>query len=416
MKTMFKKGMLGALFATAAFAAAPALQAQETVKFGLFHDFTKVYTFVADEFSQGQRDYLTLINEEGGIKGQKFEAIVRDHGNEPQRGLELYNRAREEGAIYFMFLSTPVANAVVPRALQDKVVLGTPLHGRGDAMVGETFPYVFPMMASYWSQAARLLKYVEDTQGGLKGKKIAHVHIDTPFGREPLPILEKLAQQKSFELRSFAYPSPGNEQSAVWSDVRRYRPDFVLIWGAGNSQMVSVREAVRNGIDPAKILSVVWLTETDMKNIGESTAIGAKRVEVVQPGRDHPIIQRILDKVYKAGKGAGPEARVGNTYYNYGVADMVIATEGAKLALEKLGPPLTGEKLKAGMEMIRNLDTKGFMPPVTITPQDHQGGGQARVSQWDGKAWVPVSDWAAAYQDVVWEEARASAAKFSQGK
>ncbi|WP_313770261.1 ABC transporter substrate-binding protein [Tepidiphilus olei] len=400
----------------AAALASPVLQAQETAKFALFHDFTKVYTFVADEISQGQRDYVTLINEEGGIKGYKFEALVRDHGNEPQRGIELYNRAREEGVVYYNFFSTPVSNAIVPRALQDKVVLGMPLTGRADAIVGEVFPYVFPMMATYWSQAARILQYIEESEGGLKGKKIAYVHIDSPFGREPIPIVDKLSRQKSFELRTFAYPSPGNEQSAVWSDVRRYRPDHVILWGAGNAQLVSIREAVRNGIDPAKMLSVVWLTETDMKNVGERTAIGIKRAEVVKPGRDHPIIQRILDKVYKAGKGAGPEERVGSSYYNYGVADMVVTFEGVKLALEKFGPPLTSEKLKLGLEMIRDLDTQGFMPPVTITEQDHQGGGYARVSQWDGKAWVPVSDWAAAFQDVVWEQARESAAKFNQTK
>ena len=391
-------------------------QAQEVIKFALNHDFTKVYTFGAVEFSQGQRDYLTLLNEEGGIKGHRFEVFVRDHGNEPQRGIELYTRARDEGAVYFMFLSTPVANALIPRVLQDRMVLGTPLHGRGDAIVGEVFPYVFPMMATYWSQATRLLQYIDDAQGGLKGKKIAFVHIDSPFGRDPIPLMQKLAAQKSFELRTFAYPSPGNEQSAAWSDVRRYRPDFVFIWGAGNSQIVSVREAVRNGIDPAKILSVVWLAETDMKNLGESTAIGIKRAEVVPSGRDHPILQRILQKVVTAGKGVGDPAVVGNTYYNMGVADMLITTEAVRLALDKFGPPLTGDKLKAGFEMIRNFDAEGFLPPVTITEQDHQGGGYARVSQWDGKAWVPVSDWAASYQDLVWEEARASAAKFQQSQ
>ena len=411
MKISGVRACLGAVLAAVVWSA-PALQAQETVKFGLFHDFTKVYTFVADEYSQGQRDYLTLINEEGGIKGHKFEAIVRDHGNEPQRGIELYNRARDEGAIYFNFFSTPVSYAVLPRITQDKVVM-TMHYGGGIVGVGEVFPYVFAV-ASYWSQVARLLQYIDDSHGGLKGKRIAHVHIDSPFGREPLPILHKLAEQKSFEFRAFPYPSPGNEQSAIWSDVRRFRPDFVFIWGAGNSQMVSVREALRNGIEPNRILSVVWLTETDMKNIGETTAIGVKRVEAVQPGRNHAVIQRILDKVYKAGKGAGDVARVGNTYYNYGVGEVMLAVEAARLALDRFGPPLTGEKLKNGFELIRDFETQGFMPPVTFTAQDHQGGGYVRVAQWDGKAWVPVSDWAASFQDLVWEEARANAAKYAK--
>ena len=147
---MSMRKLLSAGFAAIALLAGPAA-AQEPVKFGLLQDFTAVYTFVTGEYNQGQRDYLTLVNEEGGIDGTTFEAIVRDTGNQPQRGIEAYNRARDEGAILFDFLSTPVSRAIVPSALQDKVVMITPVHGRGDASDGETFPYVFPVMATYLS-------------------------------------------------------------------------------------------------------------------------------------------------------------------------------------------------------------------------------------------------------------------------
>ena len=54
----------------------------KVIKFGFAQDFTKVYTFVSSEYSQGQRDYLSLINTRGGIKGYTFEATVVDHGND----------------------------------------------------------------------------------------------------------------------------------------------------------------------------------------------------------------------------------------------------------------------------------------------------------------------------------------------
>jgi branched-chain amino acid transport system substrate-binding protein len=93
--------------------------AQETIKFAMPQDFTAVYTFVTGEYNQGQRDYLSLVNAEGGLDGRKFEALVSDTGNQPQRGIEGYNRARDQGAILFDFLSTPVSRALVPQALQD---------------------------------------------------------------------------------------------------------------------------------------------------------------------------------------------------------------------------------------------------------------------------------------------------------
>ena len=54
----------------------------KVIKFGFAQDFTKVYTFVSSEYSQGQRDYLSLINARGGVKGYRLEATVIDHGNE----------------------------------------------------------------------------------------------------------------------------------------------------------------------------------------------------------------------------------------------------------------------------------------------------------------------------------------------
>jgi branched-chain amino acid transport system substrate-binding protein len=410
-----KTNMVAAgLLAGVALGGAAQAQDGETIKFGLLQDFTAVYTFVSGEYNQGQRDYLTLVNEEGGIDGQMFEAIVRDTGNEPQRGIEAYNRAREEGAVLVDFLSTPVSRALVDAVLADEVVMITALHGRGDASAGETFPYVFPMMATYWSQATVLAQYIEDN-GGLDGKKIALVHIDSPFGREPIPVLEDLAEEKNFELRTFAYPSPGNEQSATWSEVRRFQPDHVMIWGAGGGQPVSVREAIRNGIPAENILSVVWLAETDVENVGSDVMTGVKRFEAVSTGMDSPILQRIQETVIDGGLGAGEADNVGTTYYNIGVATMAVAVEAARLALEAEGGPLTGEKLKAGFEMIENFDAEGLMPAITITAQDHQGGGAGRVSQWNGEAWEAVGDWGAAFQEIVQIEIDAGAEAFEQG-
>lgn len=414
MKRFIKGLAAAAVLTTAGLGAAQAQK--EPIKFGLLLDFTAVYTFVSNEYNQGQRDYLTLVNEQGGIDGHRIEPIVLDTGNQPQRGIEAYNRATRDGAVLVDFLSTPVSRAMVNRVLDDKVVMITALHGRGDASDGEVFPYIFPLMATYWSQAAILADYIEKQGGGLKGKKIAHVYIDSPFGREPLPILQDLAKEKGFDLRTFPYASPGNEQSATWSEVRRFRPDYVFIWGAGGGQSVSVREAIRNGIKPDQILSVVWLAETDMRTVGEQRAKGVKRFEAVATGTDLPLIKEILAKVVDAGKGAGPRENVGTTYYNIGVATMAASVEAARLALEKFGAPLTGDKLRQGFEMIKDFDAQGLMPPVTFSQKDHQGGGRGRVSQWNGSAWEPVTDWHAAYQELVWREIHRDSAKFKESR
>jgi branched-chain amino acid transport system substrate-binding protein len=402
---------LAAGLAAAAIASAVALDKVITV--GTALDFTAVYTFLTAEYSQGQRDYISLLNARGGIKGNPVEIMVVDTGNQPQRGIEAYERFKNEGAVLVDFLSTPVSRAVVPRALADGVNVITLFHGRSDAADGKVFPTIFPLTPAYWSQATAIVKYIEDQEkGNLKDKKIALVMIDSPFGREPVPVFEALAKRLGYKFSTFPYPSPGNEQTATWTQLRRERPDWTIIWGAGGGQPVSVREAIRNGIRLDHLASVIWLSETDMNIIGADQAKGALRFEGVAYGKDVPVIKAIQQEVITKGKGAGPAERVGSTYYNIGVASMAIFAEGARLALEKEGAPLTPAKLKRGMESIKDFTADGLLPPLTITSEDHQGGGRGRISAWDGAKWVPKTDWIAAHQDIVWELIRQESAKF----
>ena len=400
----------------AALAAMPSFalaQGQTPLKIGTALDFTAVDTFVTAEYSQGQRDYAALINARGGIKGQPVEILVSDTGNQPQRGIEAYERLKGEGAVLVDMLSTPVSRAVAPRSLADGVNLITLFHGRSDAIDGQAFPTIFPLTANYWSQAATLVDYLQKKSGGsLKGKKIALVAIDSPFGKEPVPVFDELAKRLGFEFTAYPYASPGNEQSAVWTQVRRARPDFTLIWGAGGGQTVSVSTAQRNGMPMDQIGSVVWMAETDMKIVGPDQTKGMMRFEGVAPGRDLAVIKAIESEVISKGKGSGPAERVGSTYYNLGVASMAIVLEGARLAAEKDGVPVTAAKLKTGLESIKDYTADGLLPPTTITAKDHGGGSRGRISMWDGSKWVAQSDWSAPYSDIVWDLVGKSVAEF----
>ncbi|MGA7323976.1 MAG: ABC transporter substrate-binding protein, partial [Rhodomicrobium sp.] len=200
---------LSAFAALSLLAAGSAIAQTKPIKVGAALDFTKVYTFLTAEYSQGQRDYISLLNARGGIKGTPVELETVDTGNEPQRGIEAYERFKNERAVLTDFLSTPVSRAIVPRALADGMNVITAFHGRSDAADGVVFPTIFPMTPAYWSQATAIVKYIGDKEGNnLKGKKIVLVHIDSPFGKEPIPVFQKLAEQLGYTFSDVGYPSP----------------------------------------------------------------------------------------------------------------------------------------------------------------------------------------------------------------
>ena len=100
----------------------PALAA-DPIRFGLCYDLTKAYTFITPQVTQAVRDYADLLNMKGGIEGHPIELIIQDHGNEPQRGIECYEKVKQMGAVTVDLLSTPVSRAVLPRAMKDGMVM-----------------------------------------------------------------------------------------------------------------------------------------------------------------------------------------------------------------------------------------------------------------------------------------------------
>lgn len=382
-------------------------------KIGVCYDLSKAYTFATPQVSQAALDLAALINLKGGVDGAPVEVVIRDHGNEPQRGIECYNQLSREGVFVFDTLSTPVSLAILPRAMAEQRVLMQSLVGRGDAVDGSVFKWVYPAGPTYWGQAANNIAYIKGLHGGnLSRTKIGYVYFDYPFGQEPIDILKTLAQREGFELLLYPVPLPGSDQASVWSKVRRDRPDHVISWMLAGAHVVASKEMKRNGYPIDKYISVNWLNEVDIRNIGTDAARGLKRGTNVVGGQEIPLYKEIIAELYDKGRGNGPVDKTRDVFYNTGLAMYSIMLEAARRAVALKGHPITSESYKAGLESLSNFDANGLMAPITITATDHGGGGRTRIEMWDGANWVPQTDWIGAYQDVVWDVVRTSSAKF----
>ena len=330
--------ILAGAAATFLLVASHAAKAAEPVRFGLCYDLSKAYTFLTPQIAQAVRDLADLRNMSGGIEGHPIEIILQDHGNEPQRGIECYERLKRDGVMVFDLLSTPVSRAVLPRAMKDGNIMVQALVGRGDAVDGKVFNWIFPIGPTYWGQAANDIKYIKDQAGGnLKGVKIAFLYIDYSFGQEPIPLLTRLQAIEGFDLQMFSYPLPGTEQSSAWSQIRRYRPDWIIHWGATSWHVVASREARRIGFPMDRFVLTNWLNEVDINNIGPENATGLKRATTVVGGSDHPLKKEIKAKLYDQGKANGDIKLFNDSYYNIGLAIYSTMFEGTRIAIKESG-------------------------------------------------------------------------------
>lgn len=377
-------------------------RAAEPIIIGGVIDQTGATNTIGPFVSAGANDYVKLINSKGGIDGHPIKFYERDHKYKVPLAVEAYEEFKAKGITAFLSYGTPITYALTPKYMADKIPGLTPGFGRADATDGRVWPYVFPIAATYWSQAGAAVKFVLDQwrKEGNKGMpKIAYLYYDNPAGREPLPIFKRIQAKEGFKFRTWAIPPPGVEMGAQVLDIaKRYKADWVITHIFGKGPSVSIKEFRRVGFPINRMISFVWGdAESDAIAAGWKNAQGYYGIQFAGVGTDFPINKEII-KMYG---GKKPKAMDISVYYNRGILWIGVPIEGARLALEKLGPPLTGEKVKMGMEMIARFTMGGLLPPLNITPEDHEGGGWVKVYQVKGKKFVPVTDWFHGYRDIV---------------
>ncbi len=382
-------------------------------------------------WANGYSDYLKLTNARGGINGVKIVYEECETGYATDRGVECYERLKGKhgGATVFQPLSTGITFALTEKAPVDKIPLITAGYGRSESQDGTVFKWNFPLAGTYWLAADVLVQAIAKKEGGfdkLKGKKLALVYHDSPYGKEPIALLQERAAMHGFSLQLLPVAHPGVEQKATWLQIRQARPDYVFLWGWGVMNSTSLKEAQATGYPREKMYGVWWSgAEPDVKDVGE----GAKGYNAVtmQHGAEpqSAVVKEILAKVHDKGQGTGPREEVGQVLYMRGALSAMLAVEGVRAAQERFGKGkwVTGEQARWGYENLnltqKKLDALGFagvMRPVSTSCSDHVGANWARIHTWDGKKWSFSSDWLQADEQVLKPLVKKTAAKYAADK
>ena len=418
-----------ALAGAAFIAAGPAMAQEQFFPSTIYR--TGPYAPNGIPFANGVADYVMLLNErDGGINGVKIQFEECDTGYLTDRGVECYERQKAKGATgagVFSPLSTGITFALTEKAPGDKIPLLTMAYGRSDSADGRVFPWNFPLLGSYWSAADILIQHIGKEAGGvdkLKGKKITLVYHDSPYGREPVALLEKRASMHGYELTKLPVTHPGIEQKSTWLQIRQQRPDYVFLWGWGIMNSTAIKEAVAVGYPREKMYGVWWSgAEPDVLPAGAG-AKGYNSLALNPSGRNFKIFEEIEKFVYGRGKAAAPLVMVGEVLYNRGVIDAMLRTEAIRVAMGRYGnKPMTGEQVRWGFEnldhdaaKLKALGFEGLMRPLKVTCLDHEGSRTARVQQWDGQKFVFKSDWIEADVKLIRPMVEESAAKYAADK
>ncbi len=185
---------------------------------------------------------------------------------------------------------------------------------------------------------------------------------------------------------------------------------------------VAIKEAAGIKFPMDHFIGVWWSgSELDVIPAGKA-AIGYKSGTYHPAGTDFELFQNILKVVYNGDEAEAKENKWGEVLYNRGVLNAMYNVEGLYTAMAKFGNrPLTGDEVQWGYEhldlteaRLAELGLKGFMNPIKISCEDHEGNGPVLIQQWDGKNWQIVSEWITPMREVVRPMIEAAAAKYAK--
>ena len=382
-----------------------ALAQDKEVIIGMQCDRTGPTQITGTHLCPGYHDYVALVNSKGGLEGFKVKVLEIDNEYKVPPAIEAHERFKKEGAIFHSVYGTPQIAALIKKLEEDKMAATSPGFGSAAAADGKRYPWVFPVAATYWSQAAVSVDFIKKQLGGsLKDKKIAYMYFDNPAGKEPIGVLEDIAKIEGFTMRTFAVPSPGIEMGAQVLDVTgRFKPDIVIRGLFGRAPAVALKELKGKGFPLSKVVGFVWaVSEADIAAAGGMAfAEGYHTLQYTGIGKDHQVL-RDIEAMYKAQGKPAPKEMETTVLYNRGVYQAAVQLEAIRQAIvAKGGAKPTSSDVRDGFEKIVKVPVGDLSPPLKITPEDHEGGGWVQVWTVKGGQYVKASEWTQAYRDII---------------
>lgn len=359
----------------------------------------------------GQRDYMLMLNaRDGGIGGVPVDYIECETSYNTNKGVECYEKTKGD-ALVTQPWSTGITLQVLPRTNVDRIPILAPGYGFSPMSDGNTFAWAFNPPVSYWDGAYMILDHISGgDMSTLKGKKIVFLHLDHPFGKEPLPLIQKLSEMHGFEL----VPIPVGlkemqNQSAQWLQIRRERPDNVIMWGWGAMNAGAITEAVKTRYPMENFVGVWWSgSDADLQNVG-AKAKGYKSISFNSPG-NFPVMDDIRKHVVEKGDSLiKAESDLDTVFYQRGIVLSVILAEGVKTAQDHFGEKnINAEQLRWGLEnlditeaRLEELGMNGMMAPLKMSCDNHTGHSGAWMLEWNGEEFVQASDLLTPNRDLI---------------
>ena len=341
--TLKAQFLMGAAFAAAVFAGAPA---RADITIGLLAPLTGAVAAYGEQVKNGAQAAVDAINKKGGIGGEKVVLKLADDAGDPKQGVSAANLLVGDKV---RFVVGPVTSGVAMAAsdvfAESGVLMVTPT-ATSPALTNRGLSNVFRTCGRDDQQAEVAAAYVLKN---LKGKKVAIVHDKGTYGKGLADSFKKGINAGGITEVAYLTLNPGEKDlAAVITRLKSANAELIYFGGYHPEGGLLARQLHDAGVK-ATIIGGEGLSNTELWAIGGDTAAGTLFTNATDALKNPASAEAVA--VLKE-KGIPPEAFTLNAY---------AAVEVLKAGIEKVGKDAKADAvakaLKAGLEVKTAIGT-----------------------------------------------------------
>src|SRR2546427_5163060 len=385
------------LLAVSAAGYTPAIAQQAipaSIKVGALFDTTGPTSDVGVDYSKGVLDHVRYINEvEGGVRSKvKIDLVWSDYGYRIPDALSLYRKYRDVDQVNAIVgWGTGDTEALKETISQDQIPYISASYSSHLNDPSKT-PYNFYPVSSYSDQIRAVLKYLKDVaeQEGISKPKLVFLYPDHPYGRAPIPAGKAYAQELGFVVGTDQIVAlAALEARSQVAAVKAFGADFAWIGGRTQSAAGPVRDARGARPTPPVAGNVLGVDENMIKLIGKDADGVIATTPHVYYGEPAAGMNKIFDALRRF-YNKQPEFTWGTTQtpfiasYIRGWLNVYLLKKGLETIVDnwatysRLGG-FSGPSVRSAIETLKNWDTDGLAPAVTLARDDHRPSTTTRI-------------------------------------
>lgn len=357
-----------------------------TIKLGLIMVKTGPVAAMGNSQSQGLKDYLRYVNDQGGVHGRKIELIHEDDQFKADLSVAAFKKLmlRDNVLAIVSCGGTPqqVANFANIQKYQSCCIPNS----LAEEMYIPHKEYIFNIGASYEQQMAIILEYIFKDFGA-KNPKIGLVYAETEFGKSCLSGAKKHITKHGAQLAAeVVLPMGSVDASSQVLSLQKEGVDIVLFSCLIPDTVTFLKAAEKFNYSPP-IFAINWAADDIIIKLAGSAAKNLIGVNYTGAWHEDLPGTRLAQEIAAKYESKPPLTSL----YMNGIAEGALFTEAFRRAKKNLTP----ETLKKAFETFRNYDTKGIVPPVTWKEGDHSPANLVKFYKADVEKgrFVAISDW-----------------------